>query len=342
VKEEAWVYHSFEGLAPGIRRLLRLQQWTPPFEKLPVPVGRALMEIASRMTNPARNPRLIETIHAPFSDSSIRLRRWEPKNLSGPRPIVFYIHGGGWVLGSSRSHRAFCELLADEGSCSVFSVDYRLAPEHPYPAAIEDVERAYGWLLEQREIWGWQNHPLVVSGDSAGGNLATILCRRRRDRGASLPDAQLLLYPVTDFAQNTVSYQKYAHGFMLTRPLIDWFFLHYQAAGQYEHHDVSPLRCEDLRGLPPGFVVLAGCDVLLDEGRAYARRLQDANVPVDVRVFPNMIHGFVNLLKIPEARAAALECSHFLQDLFQKHQLSRKENHDGPEKTASRPRALAT
>jgi acetyl esterase len=342
VEKETWVYNSKQDLAPGIRRLLRIEEWAPRVERLPVPVSRFLMEISTRFTSPARNPRVSETIHAPFKDSSIRLRRLEPGALKGPRPIVLFIHGGGWVLGSSRTHRAFCELLADEAQCSVFSLDYRLAPEHPYPAAIQDVERAYEWLLEQREAWGWQTQPIVVSGDSAGGNLATILCRRRRDRQETLPDAQLLLYPVTDFAQNSLSYQKYALGFMLTRPMIDWFFLHYQAAGQHEHQDVSPLRCEDLRGLPPTFIGLAGCDVLLDEGRAYARRLQEAGVPVQVRVFPNMIHAFVMFLVVPEAHAAALECISFLQDLFQKHQSSRKETNDGTQQSSNRRSALAT
>lgn len=341
MEKEAWAYQSVEDLAPGIRRLLRTLEWTPGFEQLPVPLSRSLMEIASRFTNPARNRRLVETVLLPFPTSSISLRRWEPHGLSGPRPIVFYIHGGGWVLGSSRSHRAFCEMIAHEAQCTVFSIDYRLAPEHPYPAAIQDVERGFEWLLEQREIWGWKNQALVVAGDSAGGNLATILCRRLRDRQETLPDAQLLLYPVTDFAQNTLSYQKYAQGFMLTRPLIDWFFKHYQAAGQHEHHDVSPLRCEDLRGLPPTYMALAGCDVLLDEGRAYARRLQNAGVPVQVRIFPNMIHGFVNLLVVPEAQSAALECIQFLQDLFQKHQAGRKENNE-QQNTSNRRSALAT
>lgn len=342
MEKDAWVYHSPEDLAPGIRRLLRSMEWVPRFERLPVPLSRSLMEIASCFTNPARNRRLVETVLAPFPYLSVSLRRWEPLALSGPRPIVFYIHGGGWVIGSSRSHRAFCELIADEAQCTVFSIDYRRAPEHPYPAAIQDVEKAYEWLMEQREMWGWQEQPVVVVGDSAGGNLATILCRRRRDRKEPLPTAQLLLYPVTDFAQNTLSYQKYAHGFMLTRQLVDWFFKHYQAAGQYEHHDVSPLRCENLRGLPPTFIALAGCDVLLDEGRAYARRLKDAAVPVHVRVFPNMIHGFVNLLVLPEARTAALECIHFLQDLFQKHQPSRKEKNDEQQNTSNRRSTLAT
>ncbi len=341
MEKEAWAYHSVKDLAPGIRRLLRALEWAPRFERLPVSLSRSLMEVASRFTNPARNPRVVETLLQPFPTSSVSLRRWDPKGLSVPRPLVFYIHGGGWVLGSSRSHRAFCEMIADEAQCTVFSVDYRLAPEHPYPTAIQDVERAYEWLREQRDEWGWKKQPLVVSGDSAGGNLATILCRRLRDRKEPLPDAQLLLYPVTDFAQNTLSYQKYAHGFMLTRPLIDWFFKHYQAAGQHEHHDVSPLHCEDLRGLPPAYIALAGCDVLLDEGRAYARRLQNAGVPVKVRIFPNMIHGFVNLLVVPEAQSAALECIQFLQDNFHKHQAGKRENNE-QQNTSNRRSALAT
>jgi acetyl esterase len=339
VEKDPWDYSTFEDLAPGIRRLLRTNAMAPRFEKLPVPVGRILLEWASRWTSQRSHQRLVETLHAPFPHGTVTLRHWEPHGKSGPKPVVLYMHGGGWVLGSSRSHRGICELIADEAQCAVFSIDYRRAPEHPYPAAVEDVDRAYAWLHEQRRIRGWQDQPIVVAGDSAGGNLATILCRRLRDRGEPLPDAQMLFYPVTDFSQNTVSYQKYAAGFMLTRSQMDWFILHYQAAGQHDHHDISPLRCQDLRGLPPTFIGLAGCDVLLDEGRFYARRLEEAGVDVKMQVFPNMIHAFVNLLTIPEARAAALECIGFLQDIFQNHQ---KENQDDQQQTSNRRSALAT
>jgi acetyl esterase len=342
VEKEEWVYSSTENLAPGIRRLLRLQAWAPPFEKLPVPVSRVLLEISSHFTNPQRNPRLAVKVHRPFPGRSVTLRHWETRDRPGPKPIVLYLHGGGWVIGSSRTHRAFCELMVDEAQCAVYSLDYRRAPEHPYPAALEDVDRAFEWLMEQREIRGWQDQPIVVAGDSAGGNLATILCRRRRDRGETLPDAQFLIYPLTDVVQRTVSYQKYADGLVLTRSLVDWFFKHYQAAGQHEHHDVSPLRCENLRGLPPTFIGLAGCDVLLDEGRAYARRLQEAGVPTQVKIFPDMIHAFINMLIIPEARAASLECISFLQDLFHKHPSGRKEIKDEQQHATSRRSALAT
>ncbi|HET9236704.1 MAG TPA: alpha/beta hydrolase [Oligoflexus sp.] len=338
--KDAWTYHAPENLAPGIKRILRMQAWAPRFERLPVPVSRTLMDLTSRFANPRRNKKLIETVHAPFPGSPVRLRSWEPVALKGSRPLVLYMHGGGFVLGSSRSHRAFCELLADEAQCSVYSIDYRLAPEHPYPAAIEDVDRAYEWLLKLRDVRGWTAQPIAVAGDSAGGNLATILCRRLRDRGETLPDAQLLIYPVTDFARNTPSHDKYAEGLVLTRSLIDWFFLHYKA-NPIDHHDVSPLGCKDLRGLPKTFVALAGCDVLLDEGRAYAERLKEAGVPVTVRVFPDMIHAFVNLLLVPEAHAAALECIDFLKNHFEKHQTG-KEKTDGKEQAPDRARALAT
>jgi acetyl esterase len=340
MEKEAWTYHATENLAPGIKKILRAQAWAPRFESLPVPLGRFLMDFSSRFTNPGRNKNLIETVHAPFPDSPVRLRCWEPRALQGPRPFVLYIHGGGFVLGSSRSHRAFCELLADEAQCSVYSIDYRLAPEHPYPAAIEDVDRAYEWLLQIKDARGWTEQPLAVAGDSAGGNLATVLCRRLRDRGERMPDAQLLIYPVTDFARNTLSHEKYADGLVLTRSLVDWFFQHYKA-NPIDHHDVSPLGCKDLRGLPKTFVALAGCDVLLDEGRAYADRLKEAGVPVTVRIFPDMIHAFVNLLLVPEAVAAARECISFLKQDFQRHQTG-KETTDGNEQASGRARALAT
>jgi acetyl esterase len=323
---DEWDYHFHMDLAPAIRRLLKANDWAPRLEKLPLPIGRRLMEFSSQLTSPRRNRKLLETVHMPFPDQAVRIRMWEPREPSPSRPAVFYLHGGGWVLGSSRSHRAFCELIAEQASCAVFSVDYRRAPEHPFPAALGDVEQSFQWLLTQRKAWGWEDQPLVVAGDSAGGNLATVLCRRLRDQGAQMPDAQMLLYPVTDLARNTVSYQKYATGFLLTRTLMDWFYLHYQVAGHAKHPDVSPLHCPSLKGLPPAFIGLAGCDILLDEGRAYAGRLQEAGVPVKLRIFPNMIHAFVNLLKIPEARAAALESISFLQELFQRHPPKRRDH----------------
>jgi acetyl esterase len=330
-----------ENLAPGIRRLLKTQGWAPRFERLPVPLSRSLMEMASRLTNPPRDRSLHESVLAPFADSPVRLRCWESRSKKGPRPMVLYIHGGGFVLGSSRSHRAFCELLAAKAECTVYSIDYRRAPEHPYPAALEDVDRAFTWLLNEREKRGWQTKPIAVAGDSAGGNLATILCRRRRDRREPMPDAQLLLYPVTDFARNTLSYEKYANGLMLTRPLVDWFFLHYKA-DPIDHHDVSPLCCPDLGGLPPTFLGLAGCDVLLDEGRAYAARLRDAGVTVTTRIFPDMIHAFVNLLIIPEARRAALDCIRDLENFFQSHTHDEDASDGRHKQSADRTRALAT
>jgi len=322
---DEWVYNSHQDLAPAIRRLLKANEWAPRFEKIPLPISRRLMELSSQLTSPRRNQKLIETVHIPFPHQPIRIRKWEPREPSPSRPAVFYIHGGGWVLGSSRSHRAFCELIAEQASCAVFSVDYRRAPEHPFPVSLDDVEKSFQWLLTQRKAWGWEDQPVVVAGDSAGGNMATVLCRRLRDQGAELPDAQMLMYPVTDLARNTVSHQKYASGFLLTRPLIDWFYLHYQVSGLDKHQDVSPLHCLSLKGLPPAFIGLAGCDILLDEGRAYARRLQEAGVPVKLRIFPNMIHAFVNLLTIPEARAAALESIAFLQELFQRHPQKRRD-----------------
>ncbi len=318
--QEALKPFSPDRLAPGLRRMLRLLALFPGLERMPPSLGRWLMDISAVSSNPWRNKGLIQTDHRLADRPEIRLREWTPASLSKARPIVMYIHGGGWVLGSSKSHRSYCEMMAKECNCSVFSVDYRRAPEHPFPGPLHDVEKAWHWLEELRKERGWQNQPMVVAGDSAGGNLATVLCRRLRDSQVPLPDAQFLVYPVTDFAQNTESYANYGTGLILNRPLIDWFFRLYKGALPIDHPDLSPLRCQDLTGLPPTFISLAGYDMLLDEGRAYADRLEAAGVAVTLKIFPDMIHAFINLLAIPEAHAAALETIRPLKEFFKKFQ----------------------
>ncbi|WCB94511.1 esterase [Baekduia alba] len=226
-------------------------------------------------------------------------RLYVPETAGEDTPLLVYYHGGGWVQGSVATHDASCRLLAALSGVRVLSVDYRLAPEHPYPAAVEDAITAYRWAAQR---YGGR---LAVGGDSAGGNLAAVVALTARDDD-ELPDAafQLLLYPVTDVAAKSASYATYARGFVLTEPGMDWFTGKYlpEVARRYEWR-ASPLRAPDLTGLPPAYVATCLPDVLRDEGEAYAARLRAAGVPVATQRHAQ-VHGFFNMSGARSSRAA--------------------------------------
>jgi acetyl esterase len=206
---------------------------------------------------------------------------------------ILWIHGGGWVLGDLESADSACRSLCLDTSAVVASVDYRLAPENPFPAGLEDCFQALCWL--DREVAAdAEPVPLVVGGDSAGGNLAAALCLLSRQRSGPSIDHQLLLYPVTDRDFDTASYRAFADGYGLTRDLMRRFWGHYLPGSEPEPEGglISVLRAADLRDLPPATIVIAGCDVLRDEGEAYALRLRVAGVPVALLRYAGQIHGF--------------------------------------------------
>jgi acetyl esterase len=213
---------------------------------------------------------------------------------------VLLLHGGGWVLGSIESHDHVARLLANASGARVVLPDYRLAPEHPFPAALEDSEIA---LAAARGF----GDPVAVAGDSAGGTLAAVLARRHPDLRA-----QALIYPVLDAAMASESYRVFADGFRLTAEDMAWFFAQY--GGDPADPDVSPLVAPDLRGLPPATIVLASHDVLRDEGEAYAERLRAAGVDATVRVYDGMVHGFIRWPgKVDASRAAITELGESLR-----------------------------
>ena len=223
----------------------------------------------------------------------------------GPGPLLVYYHGGGWVQGSIATHDTTCRLLAHLSGVRVLSVDYRLAPEHPYPAAAEDAVAAYAWAADHAADLGADPARLAVGGDSAGGNLAAVVALTARD-DERLPDVafQLLLYPVTDVADRTASYAAFADGYLLTAAGMEWFIGKYlpDPARRTEWR-ASPLRAETLTGLPPAYVATCLPDVLRDEGEAYAARLREAGVAVATQRH-DQIHGFVNTSRVRSARAA--------------------------------------
>ena len=212
----------------------------------------------------------------------------------GDAPVLVYFHGGGWVLGSVATAHGVCSTLARGSGCVVVSVDYRLAPEHPFPAALDDAWAAVEWAAANAAEVGGRPGALAVGGDSSGGNLAAVVALRARDAGLPLA-GQLLVYPVLDADFEASSYRAYAEGFGLTRAGMEWFFDQYVPDGDRFRPEISPLRCSDLAGVATALVITAEYDVLRDEGEAYAQRLSAAGVPVQLSRYGGMIHGFFRL-----------------------------------------------
>ncbi len=233
----------------------------------------------------------------------------EPPADEGPLPVLVYFHGGGWMLGSIETHAAICCALANRGGCVVASVGYRLAPEHKFPAPLEDCFAATEWLVEHAAELDLDLSRLAVGGDSAGGNLATALALTIRDRGGPRLAFQLLLYPVTDYYQpGTLSYQENADGYYLTRDTMIYFWQAYLG----DENDVNnpyaaPLRAAHLESLPPALIITAEYDPLRDEGEAYATRLEAAGVPVTLTRYEGMIHGFMGMTRQVEVGRQALD-----------------------------------
>lgn len=233
------------------------------------------------------------------------VRTYRPAG-DGPFPIIVYYHGGGWVIGSINSYDSSCRALANSCDAVVVSVAYRQAPEHPYPQARYDAFRAYLWAMDLARSLGGDPERIAVAGESAGGNLAAVVCLMARDQGYRLPLHQLLIYPVTRFGFDTESYLENAHAKPLDRAMMKYFWKHYLANGasaKDPYH--SPLLCDDLSGLPPATVLTAGLDPLRDEGEQYAFALQDAGVQVFWKRYQNLAHEFFGFSNyVPEAREA--------------------------------------
>jgi acetyl esterase len=242
------------------------------------------------------------------AEGAIGMRLFAPRAGPGALPATVYFHGGGFVLGSLASHACICGALAERANTAVIAVDYRLAPEHPFPAATEDACAAFRWVIEHAGSLGVDPARVAVAGDSAGGNLAAVVCQATRARGEASPVFQLLLYPAVDLTRSCDSHRTFREGFFLTEPLMDWFLASYLTdPAQASDPLGSPLATRDLTGLPPAHVVTAGFDPLRDEGEAYARALMEAGVPVTLRCYESLIHGFVSMGGLIDAAAHAID-----------------------------------
>lgn len=239
-----------------------------------------------------------------------RLRIYRPFGITQELPGIVYYHGGGWVTGDLDTHDGTCRLLAAEARAVVVSVDYRLAPEAPFPAAVDDAIGGYAWAVTHAREIGAIGERIGVMGDSAGGTLAAAVAQQMtRDPGdLPVPAAQALVYPATDAHMTSRSHELFAEGFFLTRADMEWFRGHYLSdPSLYDDVRASPLLAHDLAGLPPAVVVTAGFDPLRDEGDAYAAHLDDAGVRVIHRCYGDMVHGFFGMGVLPGGMATAAE-----------------------------------
>jgi acetyl esterase len=278
-----------------------------------------LSGMLARLKQPGDMLASVQDMELPISEGSIPVRVYTPPG-SGPFPLLVYFHGGGWVIGSIATHDAVARALAARGGCVTISVNYRLAPEDPFPAAVEDAYAAVAWAAQEALTLNGDSRRIAVAGDSAGGNLAAVIAIMARERRGPALTAQVLIYPVTDLSNfSTSSYEMFAEeGHGLNRSDMAWFREHYLSTSDICNDPMaSPLLNEDLSGLPPAIVVTAEFDVLRDEGEAYAARLEAAGVQVVWKRYNGMMHGFVNLFGlVPRANACLDDLAAALRGAF--------------------------
>jgi acetyl esterase len=302
-------------LAPDIQALLgmaRLAGSESFTEGVPIADARRNRRLEAEVV--AERPPLamarVEPVEIPGPAGPIAARRYVPHGAPAESaPLLVYCHGGGWVIGDLETHDAPCRFLAANSGVQVLAIDYRLAPEHPFPAAAEDALAAYAWTSANAEELDCDPARIAVGGDSAGANLAAVAALLARDAGLQLPAMQMLIYPVILADEEPVSRRTFGEGFLLSKPDMDFFEGNYLPEGADRSDPrVSILRAGDLSGLPPAYLAIAGFDPLRDEGVAFAERLREAGVPVSLRLHPGLIHTFANLTAVcPSARQAMLE-----------------------------------
>jgi len=280
-----------------LERVARAQ--LPPYPRLGAAAARTLYrETRGKLAAAPPAVARADDLRATGPVGDVPVRAYRPLGAADAErlPALVYFHGGGWTIGDLDTHDVPCRELANLAHCAVVSVDYRLAPEHRFPAAFDDAVAATHWVHAHAAGLGIDASRLAVGGDSAGGNLAAAVAIALRDTWGPRLAMQTLIYPATDQAADTPSHAAFADGYLLTREAIAWFRDNY-LRGPEDAADwrASPLRAPDLAGLPPAYVITAGFDPLLDEGRAYAERLRAAGVKVTYECFAGMIHGFITM-----------------------------------------------
>jgi len=285
-----------------------------PTHTLSVADAREAMRNMTAMRPPGDEVAHVEDRKIPGPLGEIPVRIYAPEGRK-PLPVLVYFHGGGWVIGDIETHDGTCRMIANGAGAVVVSVDYRLAPEHKFPAAAEDSYAATKWVAANAASIGGDPARVAVGGDSAGGNLSAVVALMARDRGGPRLVHQLLIYPVTDASFDQPSYRENADGYFLTRDSMLWFWNHYKASdADRTNLYACPLQAKDLRGLPPALVITAEFDPLRDEGEAYAARLKEAGVAVKLSRYDGMIHGFFSMsLILDKGKAAVAEATQALR-----------------------------
>ncbi|WP_326543292.1 alpha/beta hydrolase [Pseudorhodoferax sp.] len=303
-------------LTPAMRGVLdRMQRaGRPPLHSLPPAQAREAYALGAGVLDiPPRPLARVEQLALPARDGHSLPARLVAPAASAPLPVLLYLHGGGFTIGSVATHDSLCRELAHQAGCAVLSVDYRLAPEHKFPSAQNDAWDALQWLAGQGGALGLDTTRLAVGGDSAGGTLAAVCAILARDAGLPLA-LQLLFYPGCAAFQNTPSHQRFAEGFVLEAASIRWFFDQVQP-DQPARADwrFAPLNAPDADGVAPAWIGLAECDPLVDEGVLYADKLRAAGVAVDLEIYRGVVHEFIKMGRaIPQARLAHADAARAL------------------------------
>ncbi len=286
-----------ETLAPEVQLALAMleRRREPPPETLTPAEARRRRRRLSAVY--AGKPSAVGAVADLELDGPVRLRarHYAPAEPGGPHPLLVFYHGGGFTYGDLGTHDGACRILCRHAGAHVLAIDYRLAPEHPFPAAVEDARAALHWAFANADALGADPRRVGVGGDSAGGNLAAVVSQLAARDGGPPPALQLLIYPVTDFTRRRRSRELFGEGFLLTESEMDWFESNYLGPERAHARDprASPLMAEDLSGLAPAYVVTATFDPLRDEGEEYASLLSRAGTPVTLRRFPGFIHAFI-------------------------------------------------
>ncbi len=311
------VFQGGRTLDPRLQFLANAGRSLPPLSSLTPEAARAgTAQALATTAGPRESGVRIEALSIDGPAGPIPLRAYQPPLLDDAAPLMVFAHFGGGVIGDLDTCDAFCSILAKLAHCAVVSVDYRLAPEHRFPAGLEDVLAAYRWARDNAARFGAPAGKVAIGGDSMGGNFAAVLAQEMKRCGEPQPALQLLIYPAVDAASETQSMTTYADAYPLSRASMEWFVGHYLGAdADPTDPRASPIRSDDLSGLAPALVITAGFDPLVDQGEAYAKRLRDAGVPVVYRCYDSLAHAFTAFTGVvPAADVACREIAGLVRE----------------------------